>query len=336
MLMAALLGLAQAEFAVAAYPSLIVTQSDYATLQALASQSPWSDMKAGAISYANGTYNPAASLESRLDALNWIVANLKTVWVIAFVILFQPELRRALAALGQNPLFRNFVRSTETGPIAEIVQAAYRLANEGRGALIVIERDMGLRTFYETGIALDALVSYDLLMNIFTRRSPLHDGAVIIAEGRIKAASCYLPLTTSPSLSRSYGTRHRAAIGISEESDAVAIVVSEERGVVSLAHEGKIVESLDAKGLEAELEQILSHRTEPQPQRQAGIAVAGSSCRTPRTAARRTLSIGSSSPTINAVTLSSPPTEARDSAALCLTIPSNKDSLNSNNYYKGE
>ena len=126
---------------------------------------------------------------------------------------------------------------------------------------------MGLRTFYEAGIALDARVSYDLLMNIFTRRSPMHDGAVIIAEERIKAASAYLPLTMNPSLSRNYGTRHRAAIGITEESDALAIVVSEERGVISLAESGKIREDLDAKGLQRALRRALLPRQEPKKRR---------------------------------------------------------------------
>jgi diadenylate cyclase len=116
---------------------------------------------------------------------------------------------------------------------------------------------MGLRSFYETGIALDAQISYDLLMNIFTFRSPLHDGAVIISDNRIKAACCYLPLTMNPSLSHTYGTRHRAAFGITEESDALAVVVSEERGVVSLVDGGEITENLTASSLEEELRRAL-------------------------------------------------------------------------------
>ena len=117
---------------------------------------------------------------------------------------------------------------------------------------------MGLRSFYETGIFLDAAVSYDLLMNIFTFRSPLHDGAAIIAEGRIKAASCYLPLTMNPGLSRTYGTRHRAAFGITEESDALVVVVSEERGVISMVDSGELTEGLDAKGLQQALHNALN------------------------------------------------------------------------------
>jgi uncharacterized protein (TIGR00159 family) len=198
---------------------------------------------------------------------------------LAVIVLFQAQIRQALANLGKNPLGVFLTRRFEEGLIEEVTLAAASLGSKRLGALIVIERDMGLRTFYETGIALDALVSYDLLMNIFTRRSPLHDGAVIIADGRVKAASCYLPLTTSPTLSRTYGTRHRAAIGITEESDAVAIVVSEERGVVSLARRGKISESLDAKALQAALTHALSTRIERkrEPEAEEGVVVAGPS-----------------------------------------------------------
>ncbi len=142
--------------------------------------------------------------------------------------------------------------------IQEIALAAASLASKRLGALIVIEREMGLRGFFESGITLDAEVSYDLLTNIFILRSPLHDGAAIIADGRLKAASCYLPLTVNPTLSRTYGTRHRAALGITEESDAVAVVVSEERGIISLVEDGEVTEGLDAKGLEQALTVALS------------------------------------------------------------------------------
>ena len=142
--------------------------------------------------------------------------------------------------------------------IQEVALAAASLASKRLGALIVIEREMGLRGFFESGITLDAEVSYDLLTNIFILRSPLHDGAAIIADGRLKAASCYLPLTMNPTLSRTYGTRHRAALGITEESDAVAIVVSEERGIISLVEDGEVTEGLDAKGLEQALTAALS------------------------------------------------------------------------------
>ena len=215
-----------------------------------------------------------------LHALHSILGNLLFYLPLIVIVLFQNQIRQALAQLGKNPLSNLIPKRTDENLIEEVTLAAVSLASKRIGALIVVEREMGLRTFSETGIALDALISYDLLMNIFTRRSPLHDGAVIIAEGRIKAASCYLPLTTNPSLSRTYGTRHRAAVGITEESDAVAIVVSEERGVVSLAENGKISEALDAQGLETLLVHLLGRGTGERGEEKTGrtgVVVAGRS-----------------------------------------------------------
>ena len=205
-----------------------------------------------------------------LNALHSILGNLLFYLPLIVIVLFQNQIRQALAQLGKNPLSSLIPKRTDENLIEEVTLAAAALASKRIGALIVVEREMGLRTFSETGIALDSLISYDLLMNIFTRRSPLHDGAVIIAEGRIKAASCYLPLTTNPSLSRVYGTRHRAAVGITEESDAVAIVVSEERGVVSLAENGKISEALDAQGLETLLFHLLGGGTGERDDKETG------------------------------------------------------------------
>jgi len=215
-----------------------------------------------------------------LHAVHSILGNLLFYLPLIIIVLFQNQIRQALAQLGKNPLSSLIPKRTDESLIEEVTLAAASLASKRIGALIVIEREMGLRTFSETGIALDALISYDLLMNIFTRRSPLHDGAVIIAEGRIKAASCYLPLTTNPSLSRTFGTRHRAAAGITEESDAVAIVVSEERGVVSLAENGKISGALDAQGLETLLVHLLGGGAgEPDQEKteRTGVVVAGQS-----------------------------------------------------------
>ncbi len=176
----------------------------------------------------------------------------------AIIVLFQNPIRQALVRIARNPLAALLPRQRIERKIAEeVALAAASLASKRIGALIVIERELGLRTFYDTGILLDARVTYDLLMNIFMPGAPLHDGAAIIAESRIKAASCYLPLTTDPTLSRVYGTRHRAAIGITEEYDALAVVVSEERGVVSLAEDGRIIEDLDAQGLVARLSTAL-------------------------------------------------------------------------------
>lgn len=192
-----------------------------------------------------------------LRAVNAALGTLLAYIPIVVIILFQNQIRRFLSKLGRNPLSAFLPKKQEVRLIEEISLAAASLASKRLGALIVLERDMGLRSFYEAGIVLDAEVSYDLLMNIFTFHSPLHDGAVIVAEGRIKAACCYLPLTMNPSLSRTYGTRHRAAFGITEESDALAVVVSEERGVISLVEGGEVIEHLDAKGLEEELKLAL-------------------------------------------------------------------------------
>lgn len=188
-----------------------------------------------------------------LHAVNTVLGRLLTYVPIAIIVLFQDQIRRFLSKLGRNPLSALLRQSREDRMIEEIALAAASLASKRLGALIVIEREMGLRSYLETGITLDAEFSYDLLMNIFILRSPLHDGAAIIVDGRLKAASCYLPLTMNPTLSRSYGTRHRAALGITEESDAVAVVVSEERGIVSLVEDGEVTEGLDAKGLERAL-----------------------------------------------------------------------------------
>jgi len=214
-----------------------------------------------------------------LNAVHSILGNLLLYIPLLVIVVFQNQIRQALAQLGKNPLSALLPKRDHENIIEEVTLAAASLASKRTGALIVIERTMGLRTFSETGIALDAKVSYDLLMNVFTRRTPLHDGAVIIGDGLIKAASCYLPLTTNATLSRAYGTRHRAAIGITEESDAVAIVVSEERGEIALAKGGKIVGPLSAKELEQKLQRALRIGGEPgrPPNRRREIVATGSS-----------------------------------------------------------
>jgi uncharacterized protein (TIGR00159 family) len=195
----------------------------------------------------------------RLDAVHTVLGTLLLYIPLAIIVLFQNQIRRFLTHMGRNPLAAFRPRREEHKRlIDEISLAAAALASKRIGALIVIERDLGLRTFQESGIALDAQVSYDLLMNIFTPRTPLHDGAVIVSDGRIKAACCYLPLTMNPSLSRTYGSRHRAAFGIAEESDAIAVIVSEERGLITLIEGQRIVESLDARRLADELRRALT------------------------------------------------------------------------------
>ena len=191
-----------------------------------------------------------------LNALNWIISNLKTVWVIAFVIIFQPELRRALAGMGQNRLFRNFVRSDESGPIGEIVLAANRMAEQGIGALIVMEREAELRSVEETGTRIESFVTSELLETIFTPPTPLHDGAVLIRGNQLVAAGCILPLTTNPRLAANLGTRHRAALGVTEETDTVVIVVSEETRSVSIAMDGQLKMNVDPAALRSELARL--------------------------------------------------------------------------------
>jgi len=188
-----------------------------------------------------------------LLALNWIISSLKTVWVIAFVIIFQPELRRALAAVGHNRFLSRFVTVQETGVIPEIVRAASRMADKGVGAIIVLEKDMGLKNYIETGTKVDARVSAELIETIFTDKSPLHDGAVIIQADRMAAAGCILPLTQDQRLSAALGTRHRSAIGLTEESDAIVIVVSEETCAISYAQGGKLKRKIDTNTLRTDL-----------------------------------------------------------------------------------
>ena len=197
-----------------------------------------------------------------LNALNWILSSLKTVWVIAFVILFQPELRRALTQLGQNRIMGYFIKVEESGTVSEIVKACHQLIQNRLGAIIVIEQDVGLRNYIETGTPLDAKVTSELLVTIFTPPSPLHDGAVIIEKSRVLAAGCILPLSQNPRLAKSLGTRHRAGLGLSEESDAVVIIVSEETGSISLAVGGKLKRKLDINTLRNDLISIIGIKSE--------------------------------------------------------------------------
>jgi diadenylate cyclase len=195
-----------------------------------------------------------------LPAVHAVLGDLLLYIPLAVIVLFQNQLRQALARVGRNPISALLKRRPHENVVEEVALAAISLASKKLGALIVFERDLGLRAFSETGITLDALVSYDLIMTVFQRGAPLHDGAMIIVGPRVRAACAYLPLTTNPNLSRTYGTRHRAAIGITEESDAIAVVVSEERGVVSFCESGSIEEDLDARGLTQRLEAALAPR----------------------------------------------------------------------------
>jgi diadenylate cyclase len=179
-----------------------------------------------------------AGLEALRSLLSFIVPYLG----LAIIVLFQSEIRRTLARIGRKRWFSAGFRAPES--IHEIVLAVEQLASQKTGALIVVERDIGLRTFVESGVRMDALISRDLLLSIFQPGLPLHDGAAIVQKDRIAAAACFLPLTTSPTLSRTLGTRHRAAIGITEETDCLSIVVSEETGRISVAAFGEIASGI--------------------------------------------------------------------------------------------
>lgn len=179
---------------------------------------------------------------------------------VAIIVLFQAEIRQALISFGNSfrkPFTRRFTGQFGEGVYDEIVLAATTLASTKTGALMVIERNVGLKNVTEGGVKLDAELSYDLLVSIFNPASPLHDGAVVVRRHRVAAASCFLPLTLNPRLSRDLGTRHRAAIGVTEDTDAVAVVVSEETGLISFVQAGQIKRGLDATKLRAAIFQAL-------------------------------------------------------------------------------
>ena len=177
-----------------------------------------------------------------MRGMTWIIQNVATVWVIAFVILFQPEIRRLLIQMGQSRLVRRFLKIEKVSKVLDAVgKASEELSDKRYGALFVIQGDTGIKGVIETGVSLQAEASPELLVSIFFPRSPLHDGAVIIANEMVEAARCILPLTQNPNVETTMGMRHRAALGITEESDCAAVVVSEETGRISLAHQGRFL-----------------------------------------------------------------------------------------------
>jgi diadenylate cyclase len=204
-----------------------------------------------------------------LHTFHWLLRNTMAIGLVAIAILFQPELRRALETLGRGKIFTrsNYLYADTDFELMldELIKAVQVLVKKRLGALIVLERETGLNELVETGIFIDGQVTAELLINIFLPRSPLHDGAVIIRGNRMMAAGCYLPLTENPNLSTELGTRHRAALGVSEQSDAVAIVVSEETGVVSITNNGKLTRYLDEKTLK----QLLINLCKPPAQNQS-------------------------------------------------------------------
>jgi uncharacterized protein (TIGR00159 family) len=209
------------------------------------------------------------SLLLNLETVNWLLRTFLPFLVFGIIVIFQSEIRKVLAHLGKTPFLGMAGAKHEEEVIDEVVLAATTLAARKTGAIMVLEREMGLRSYIETGIALDAVLTYDLLINVFTPETPLHDGAVIIQGSRIAAAACFLPLTVNPELSRTLGSRHRAAIGLSEDTDAVAVVVSEETGIISLVEDGRIRRELDGKSLKKALVETLAskagHRPAPAP-----------------------------------------------------------------------
>jgi diadenylate cyclase len=210
-----------------------------------------------------------ASRRFPLQTVNWLIRNVFVYAGFALIVLFQSDIRRALSHLGRAPFFRYLAGNRDSDEtLEEVVTAAELLARARTGALIVLEREIGLRNYVESGIPLDAAISYDLLVTVFEPGAPMHDGAVIIQEDRVAAAACFLPLTVSPTFDRELGTRHRAAIGVTEESDAIAVVVSEERGEISIAIDGRIERGLTAEQLRRRLRELILYRKSTQ----AGVA----------------------------------------------------------------
>ncbi|MFH1942327.1 MAG: diadenylate cyclase CdaA [bacterium] len=193
----------------------------------------------------------------RMQELTWIFRNLRTVWLLAFVILFQPELRRVLTLMGQSRIIRFFTKEQTNVVHEEIVKGTLELSRRGYGGLIVLVRDTGVMSVIETGLRIQSIVSASLIVSIFNPRSPLHDGAVVIQNDIIEAAKCILPLSRDPILEHRWGTRHRAAIGMSEESDALVIVVSEETGTISVVKNGEMVRNLDSQSLHEALSKTI-------------------------------------------------------------------------------
>ena len=199
----------------------------------------------------------------KLNTILWIAKNLINVFLLAIIILFQPELRRALDELGRKNYLSRFFNpegsknleknSLNDRSIYELVKTCTQLSKTKTGALIVIEHDTPLGEYINTGISIDAVISQQLLINIFEKNTPLHDGAVIIQKNRVVAATCYLPLTESKDIAKTLGTRHRASLGISEVTDSMTVIVSEETGGVSVAYKGKLYQDLDETGLRKQL-----------------------------------------------------------------------------------
>ncbi|MFO7813227.1 MAG: diadenylate cyclase CdaA [Pelovirga sp.] len=195
-----------------------------------------------------------------LHTLNWFLSNFLSSIILVIVVIFQNDIRRALMHVGRNPFLGGATYHEESQLIEELVKACVALANRKIGALIVVERETGIKDILEAGTVLDAKISSDLIRAIFMPTSPIHDGALVVQQGRVSLAGCFLPLTQGSNLSTELGTRHRAAIGLTELADAIAIVVSEETGKISVAVNGGMTRNLDATSLKKVLGRLLEPR----------------------------------------------------------------------------
>ncbi|MCR4792636.1 MAG: diadenylate cyclase CdaA [Lachnospiraceae bacterium] len=212
-----------------------------------------------------------------MDTILWLTSNILQFAVIALIVVLQPELRKALETLGKSNIIGglfyfmqqgNYMMTLSEKSIDEIARACYLMGEEKTGALIVIENQESLARIDETGIKVDAEITSQLILNVFKKNTPLHDGAVTIRHNRLSCATCYLPLTSSTSISKEFGTRHRAGLGISEESDAVVIIVSEETGKISVARDGELERNLS----ETSLKRLLMHAFGDEKENEAGNA----------------------------------------------------------------
>ncbi|MFQ5457629.1 MAG: diadenylate cyclase CdaA, partial [Myxococcota bacterium] len=210
----------------------------------------------------------AASKYFQLFTLQFVLTTFLGPGVVLFVVIFQHDIRRALSRVGRGVFFPGMGHREDTQVLEEVVRAAQSCGNKRIGALVVFERETALENFMEAGHSIDALTTRELLVTIFMPGSPLHDGAVLIQRGRVMAAGCLLPLTMNPDVNRDLGTRHRAAIGLTEETDAVVVVVSEQTGTVSVVEAGVIREAADAGELRATLSEALARKPEPKPARE--------------------------------------------------------------------
>ena len=195
-----------------------------------------------------------------LYTLHWLLENFLSSIILVIIVIFQSDIRRALIHVGRNPFFADLSYKEETEVIEELIKTSVNMANKRIGALVVIERETGLKDFLEVGVDIDAKVSSDLITSIFLPSSPIHDGALVIQQGRLKRAGCFLPISQNPDISKTLGTRHRAAIGLTELVDAVAIVVSEETGKISVVVGGRITRDLDSTSLKRVLSRLLEPR----------------------------------------------------------------------------